>query len=62
MTPSMTRATNGLMRSACLRRARTLLQAAQELTVEMHQIARSFPDSHKGSNEMLQRFRCGGPE
>ncbi|MGC1361711.1 MAG: ABC transporter permease [Silvibacterium sp.] len=31
----------------------TPVQAAQELTVEMHQIARSFPDSHKGSNEML---------
>ncbi len=31
----------------------TPLQAAQELTVEMQQIARSFPDSHKGSNEML---------
>jgi len=31
----------------------TPAQAGQELTLEMQQIARTFPDSHKGSNDML---------
>jgi putative ABC transport system permease protein len=31
----------------------TIAQARQELTLEMQQIARTFPDSHKGSNQML---------
>ncbi|HTV05859.1 MAG TPA: ABC transporter permease [Acidobacteriaceae bacterium] len=31
----------------------TVAQARQELTLEMQQIARTFPDSHKGSNQML---------
>lgn len=31
----------------------TVPQARQELTLEMQQIARTFPDSHKGSNQML---------
>lgn len=28
-------------------------QARQELSIEMHQLARDFPDSHKGSNDAL---------
>jgi predicted permease len=31
----------------------TVAQAKQELTVEMHQLARDYPDSHKGSNDAL---------
>jgi predicted permease len=38
---------------AVLARGATPTQARQELTLEMHEIARTFPDSHKGVNDIL---------